>query len=104
MAEGLWLISLLMNSLSKLHSANSSRMGEKAKRVAHLSSNHRDMGRHNGAGIIAVPFRFFEAPCFLQGLAGNRIDSRIDVKEFVGFGLTVHMLISDRPDWIATSS
>ena len=91
MAEELWLIGLLMNSLSVLHSANSSRMGEKAKRVAHLSRGHREVGRHNRAGIVAVSFRFFDAPCFLQGLAGNRIDRFIDAKEFSGFGLLVHM-------------
>lgn len=57
------------------------------------------MGRHNRAGIVAVPFRFFDAPCFLQGLAGNRIDSLIDAKEFSGFGLLVHMFYFQLPYW-----
>ena len=72
-------------------SSNSSRMGEKAKRVAHLRGNQRRVRRHNRAGIVAVPFRFFNTPRFLQSLARDRIDNLIDAYEFIGFGLVGHV-------------
>lgn len=73
-------------------STNSSRMGEKAKRVAHLRGNYRRVGRHNRAGIVAVSFRFFNAPRFLQSLARDLIDGLIDAYAFIGFGLLGHRL------------
>jgi hypothetical protein len=76
--------------LKLIGSANSSRMGEKAKRIAHLRGNQRRVGRHNRAGIIAVPFRFFNTPRFLQSLARDRIDNLIDAYEFIRFGLVWH--------------
>jgi hypothetical protein len=57
---------------------------------AGLRDDRGFLWRYDRARIVPIPFRFFYASSFLEGLAGDCIDAVIDAHELSGFGLVGH--------------
>jgi hypothetical protein len=63
---------------------------EPGRQIRGLRDNRGFLWRYDRARDAAIPFRFFYAPSFLEGLAGDCIDAVIDAHELSGIGLVGH--------------
>jgi hypothetical protein len=55
-----------------------------------LRLNYWIGGRHKRAGIVAISFEVFHAPCLLEGLARDLIDGGIDTYQLARFSQVRH--------------